>query len=58
MPSPKSSSATSASVQISKKIAALKDWRGETLARMRKLIHDAVPGVVETMKWGATPVWE
>jgi hypothetical protein len=41
---------------IDRKIAELGDWRGETLARLRKLIRDAVPGVVEEWKWG-TPVW-
>ncbi|MBO9560925.1 MAG: DUF1801 domain-containing protein [Caulobacter sp.] len=42
---------------IDKAIAALDgDWRGETLARIRKLIHEAVPEVVEEWKWGI-PVW-
>ena len=45
-----------ASVLIDEKIAGLDDWRGETLARMRKLIIEAVPKVVEEWKWG-TPVW-
>jgi len=47
----------SASVLISKRIAELKDWRGETLGRMRKLIQEADPGVVEEWKWLGTPVW-
>jgi len=47
-----------ASEQIDAKIAALADWRGEALARVRALIHEAVPGVVETVKWGRVPVWE
>ena len=47
----------SASVQISKRIAELGDWRGKTLARMRKLIRTADPGVVEEWKWMGTPVW-
>ena len=47
----------SASELISKKIAALGDWRGETLARMRQLIKAADPGVVEEWKWRGTPVW-
>ena len=34
------------------------DWRGATLARMRALIHEADPDVVETVKWGGVPVWE
>jgi hypothetical protein len=41
---------------ISKRIAELGDWRGKTLARMRKLIREADPDVVEEWKWG-TPVW-
>jgi hypothetical protein len=46
-----------ASQLISKRIAELGDWRGETLARMRKLIQQAVPGVVEEWKWRGVPVW-
>ena len=46
----------SASELISKRIAELGDWRGATLARMRKLIKTADPDVVEEWKWG-TPVW-
>jgi hypothetical protein len=44
--------------QIDAKIAALGDWRGEALARVRALIHEADPEVVETVKWGRVPVWE
>ena len=47
----------SASELISGRIAELKDWRGKTLARMRKLIKDADPDVVEEWKWMGTPVW-
>ncbi|HYD26793.1 DUF1801 domain-containing protein [Brevundimonas sp.] len=47
-----------ASQRIDAKIAALADWRGETLARIRRLIHEADPEVVETVKWGRVPVWE
>ncbi len=47
----------SASELISKKIAELGDWRGETLRRMRKLIKEAEPDVVEEWKWMGTPVW-
>src|SRR5471030_1102103 len=47
----------SASVLISKRIAELGDWRGQTLARMRKLIKEADPDVVEEWKWMGTPVW-
>ena len=45
-----------ASVLISERIAGLGDWRGETLGRMRKLIKEADPKVVEEWKWGI-PVW-
>ncbi|HMJ20184.1 MAG TPA: DUF1801 domain-containing protein, partial [Gemmatimonadaceae bacterium] len=47
----------SASKLISKRIADLGDWRGETLGRMRKLIKQADPDVVEEWKWMGTPVW-
>jgi hypothetical protein len=47
----------SASELISKKIATLGDWRGATLGRMRKLIKEADPDVVEEWKWRGTPVW-
>jgi len=47
----------SASELISKRIAELGDWRGETLSRMRKLIKAADPDVVEEWKWMGTPVW-
>src|SRR4051812_40141736 len=47
----------SASELISKRIAELADWRGTTLARMRELIRDADPDVVEEWKWMGTPVW-
>ncbi len=44
------------SQRISNQIAELADWRGEYLARLRKLITEAVPGITEEWKWG-TPVW-
>src|SRR5712664_4408319 len=52
----------SASELISKRIAKLGDWRGETLSRMRKLIKEADPNVVEELKWvkptnPGTPTW-
>jgi hypothetical protein len=47
----------SASELILKKIAELADWRGETLSRMRRLIKEADPDVVEELKWMGTPVW-
>jgi len=46
-----------ASELISKRIAELDDWRGKTLGRMRKLIKQADPDVVEEWKWMGTPVW-
>lgn len=46
----------SASELISKRIAELGDWRGDTLARMRKLIREADSNIVEEWKWGG-PVW-
>ncbi|MBS0408486.1 MAG: DUF1801 domain-containing protein [Proteobacteria bacterium] len=47
----------SASQLIDARIAELGDWRGATLARVRALIHAAVPGVVEEWKWRGVPVW-
>ena len=47
----------SASELISKKIAALGDWRGVTLSKMRTLIKEADPDAVEEWKWMGTPVW-
>ena len=43
---------------IDARIAELGDWRGETLARVRALIHEADPDVVEEWKWRGVPVWE
>jgi hypothetical protein len=54
----------SGSQQVDAKIAALGDWRGETLSRLRKLIRDADPDVTEEVKWrkpsnpAGVPVWE
>jgi len=47
----------SASARIDARIAALGDWRGETLATLRGWIRDAVPDVVEEWKWRGVPVW-
>ncbi|MFS2072865.1 DUF1801 domain-containing protein [Pseudomonas sp. CT11-2] len=47
----------SASALIEAKIKALDDWRGETLARVRALIKQADPDVVEELKWRGVPVW-
>jgi hypothetical protein len=46
-----------ASELISKRIAELGDWRGETLSRMRRLIREADPDIVEEWKWRGVPVW-
>ena len=46
-----------ASELISERIAQLGDWRGVTLSRMRRLIQEADPDVVEEWKWMGTPVW-
>ena len=56
MKKPAASHGPSASELISKRIADLGDWRGATLSRMRKLIKDADPDVVEEWKW-TNPVW-
>lgn len=54
----KSASVTpSASTLIDQRIAKLGDWRGKTLSRMRQLIHEADPDVVEEWKWRGVPVW-
>ena len=49
---------SNASKLIDKRIAELGDWRGKTLANVRRLIKQAVPEVVEEWKWMGTPVWE
>lgn len=46
-----------ASALISRRIAELGDWRGDALARVRALIREADPDVVEEWKWMGTPVW-
>lgn len=62
MKKPGSTEGRSASEQIDERIAELGDWRGETLSRMRELIKEADPDVVEEVKWvkatsPGTPVW-
>jgi hypothetical protein len=52
-----SKNSESPSELIDQRIAELDDWRGETLARMRALIKEADPDVVEEWKWMGTPVW-
>jgi len=51
------SQSQSASELISKRIAELGDWRGETLSRMRKLVKEADPDIVEEWKYMGTPIW-
>ena len=46
-----------ASANITERIQELGDWRGETLARVRQLIHDADPDIREEWKWRGVPVW-
>jgi hypothetical protein len=57
MKKPGASQGQPASELISKRIGDLGDWRGETLGRMRTLIQEADPDVVEEWKWMGTPVW-
>jgi len=46
-----------AAANITQRIRELGDWRGEALARIRALIHEADPGIVEEWKWRGVPVW-
>ena len=55
-PKPKVSS-ESAGERITERIRELGDWRGERLAQLRALIHEADPEVIEEWKWMGTPVW-
>lgn len=62
MNEPTATDARSAPERIDARIAELDDWRGATLGRMRQLIRDAAPGVVEEIKWvkatsPGTPTW-
>jgi hypothetical protein len=57
MKKPVASQEQSAAELISERIAELGDWRGKALGRMRKLIKQADPDVVEEWKWMGTPVW-
>ncbi len=57
MSKPISIEAGSASNLIDQRISDLADWRGRTLGRMRQLIREADPEVVEEWKWMGTPVW-
>ena len=42
---------------IDRQISALHDWRGDTMTKLRKVIHEADPGIVEELKWKGTPVF-
>lgn len=61
---PGSVSDESAEKLIDRKIASLADWRGAMLAKLRRLIHEADPDVLETLKWrkpsnpAGVPIWE
>jgi hypothetical protein len=62
MPANRAPNNAAASKNITERIQELGDWRGETLARVRQLIHDAVPEIQEEWKWAkanstGTPVW-
>jgi hypothetical protein len=57
MKKPAASPGQSASELISQRIKELGDWRGATLGRMRKLIKQADPDVIEEWKWMGTPIW-
>ena len=57
-PVARSTAAATPSARIDARIAELGDWRGEMLARLRALIHDADPEIVEEWKWRGVPVWE
>jgi hypothetical protein len=56
--SPKQKAASSPSDHIDARIEELGDWRGETLARIRGIIKQADPDVIEEWKWRGVPVWE
>ena len=49
--------AVSASAFIDQRIQELGDWRGQTLAKVREIIHEADPEILEEWKWMGTPVW-
>ena len=57
-PARRATAAATPSARIDARIAELGDWRGAMLARLRALIHDADPEIVEEWKWRGVPVWE
>jgi hypothetical protein len=58
LPAARATAAATPSALIDARIAELGDWRGAMLARLRALIHDADPEIVEEWKWRGVPVWE
>ena len=58
MPQSSSQNSKSTSDLIDERIEELGDWRGETLSRLRALVHEADPDVVEEWKWRGVPTWE
>ncbi len=58
MPKSTSQESKSPSELIDERIEELGDWRGETLSRLRTLVHEADPDVVEGWKWRGVPTWE
>ena len=57
MKPPKEAIVGTASANITNRIQELGDWRGETLAHLRQLIHEADPAIEEEWKWRGVPVW-
>jgi hypothetical protein len=55
---PETAAPIDASREIDQRIAELTDWRGKTLARLRAIIKDADPDIIEEWKWRGVPVWE
>jgi hypothetical protein len=53
----KTEAAESASARIDRRIKELGDWRGKMLAKVRAIIHEADPEIVEEWKWMGTPIW-
>ena len=53
----KSVPAESASALIDQRVQELRDWRGKVFAKLRKIVHEADPEIVEELKWRGTPTW-
>ncbi len=58
MATKKDQAGSDAAAHITRRIEEMGDWRGDTLARVRQLIHQAEPDIQESWKWRGTPVWE